>query len=66
LLQDYVDMFDSLRSLDPKNDIINRPGKTEGCWVWRCHLSLEKLLAAADFNALVQKMLTEAGRGKTY
>ena len=44
-IQDYVDMWQSLRSMNPKNDIINRPGQTDGCWVWRFHLNLDKLLA---------------------
>lgn len=44
-IQDYVDMWQSLRSMNPKNDIINRPGQTDGCWVWRLHLDLDKLLA---------------------
>ena len=45
--QDYIDMWENLRSLNPKNDIINRPGQTEGCWVWRCHQRMEKLLQVA-------------------
>jgi len=59
-------MWESLRSQNCKNDIINRPGQTEGCWVWRCHLRMEKILEATEFNAFLKKMLTEAGRGKAY
>jgi 4-alpha-glucanotransferase len=65
-IQDYIDMWQDLRSMDPKNDIINRPGHTDGCWVWRMHLRLEKLLEAKDFNSMIKKMLTDSGRGKTY
>ncbi len=65
-IQDYIDMWQDLRSMDPKNDIINRPGHTDGCWIWRMHLRLEKLLEAKDFNSMIKKMLAESGRGKTY
>jgi len=65
-IQDYVDMWESLRSQDAKNDIINRPGQTEGCWLWRMHLDMDNLIGATDLNGLIKSMLHEAGRGKTY
>eukprot|EP00961_Rhodomonas_salina_P024847 334592-Rhodomonas_salina.1 len=34
--QDYLDMWEDLRSKNCKNDIINRPGQTENCWVSAC------------------------------
>lgn len=33
--QDYIDMWEKLRSKNPKNDMINKPGTTDGCWVYR-------------------------------
>ena len=65
-IQDYLDMWEPLRSMNAKNDIINRPGQTEGCWVWRCAVRLEKLLAATDFNDMLKGMLVDSERGKTY
>jgi hypothetical protein len=28
-------MWEKLRSKNPKNDMINKPGTTDGCWVYR-------------------------------
>ncbi len=32
-IQDYIDMFEGLRSQNAKADMINVPGSTDGCWV---------------------------------
>lgn len=32
-LQDYIDMWEKLRSKNAKSDMINRPGSTDGVWV---------------------------------
>jgi len=65
-IQDYIDMWNDLRSKNCKNDIINRPGQTENCWVWRCHQRMETLINNDKFNGFLKKMLTDAKRGKTY
>ena len=37
IAQDLVDMWGGLRSNNPKSDLINKPGSTDGCWIWRMH-----------------------------
>eukprot|EP00282_Hemiselmis_andersenii_P005405 CAMPEP_0114134328 /NCGR_PEP_ID=MMETSP0043_2-20121206/14095_1 /TAXON_ID=464988 /ORGANISM="Hemiselmis andersenii, Strain CCMP644" /LENGTH=864 /DNA_ID=CAMNT_0001227953 /DNA_START=33 /DNA_END=2623 /DNA_ORIENTATION=+ len=62
-IQDYVDMWQKLRSPDPKQDMINRPGHTDGCWTWRCHLRIDDLLKEDNFNGFIHKMMGETKRG---
>lgn len=65
-IQDYIDMWGALRSQNPKNDMINRPGQTDGCWVWRCHKRMEDLIKEDAFNAFIAKNIKETGRGRAY
>lgn len=65
-IQDLIDMWGGLRSNDPKSDMINKPGSTDGCWIWRCHKSMEDLIGEGKFNDFVKKMNMDAKRGATY
>jgi len=65
-IQDYIDMFEDMRSQNAKADMINVPGSTEGCWVYRCHKRMEDLVTQDKFNAFVKKMLQTGKRGATY
>eukprot|EP00281_Chroomonas_sp_CCMP1168_P027736 CAMPEP_0206247986 /NCGR_PEP_ID=MMETSP0047_2-20121206/20113_1 /ASSEMBLY_ACC=CAM_ASM_000192 /TAXON_ID=195065 /ORGANISM="Chroomonas mesostigmatica_cf, Strain CCMP1168" /LENGTH=778 /DNA_ID=CAMNT_0053673569 /DNA_START=380 /DNA_END=2716 /DNA_ORIENTATION=+ len=65
-IQDYVDCWEKLRSKNPKNDMINRPGSTDGVWLYRCHLFMEDLLKEESFNDWLQKTTKETGRGVAY
>ncbi|KAJ1471613.1 glycoside hydrolase [Baffinella frigidus] len=65
-IQDYIDCWDALRSPDPKNDMINVPGSTEGCWIWRCHKNMEDLIKEDPFNGFLKGMVTKAQRGHAY
>ncbi len=45
-MQDYLDVSDTLRSVDPRDDRVNIPGtQTDINWTWRMRWSLEDLLA---------------------
>jgi hypothetical protein len=48
-IQDYIDMFEGLRSQNAKADMINVPGSTDGCWVRESSFaSCRHALIAAD------------------
>ena len=51
---------------NPKSDLINIPGSTDGCWVWRCHKSMEDLIKEDKFNDFISNMLKSSGVGRTY
>jgi 4-alpha-glucanotransferase len=65
-IQDYIDMFENLRSKNAKADMINVPGSTEGCWIYRCHQRMENLLNEDKFNGFLKKMLEDTKRGAVY
>ena len=65
-MQDYLDMWNPLRSQNAKNDMINKPGSTEGCWIWRCHKRFEDLMNEDGFNTFLKNLLRGAKRGVTY
>mmetsp|Transcript_59783 Transcript_59783/g.140742 ORF Transcript_59783/g.140742 Transcript_59783/m.140742 type:complete len:838 (-) Transcript_59783:164-2677(-) len=65
-IQDYLDMWNSLRSANAKNDMINVPGSTDGCWIWRCHKRMEDLINEDKYNDFLKKTLRDAKRGVTY
>eukprot|EP00960_Hanusia_phi_P068880 766957-Hanusia_phi.AAC.4 len=46
-----------MRSQNPKSDMINRPGSTDGCWIWRCHKRMEDLIDNSKFNDFIKNML---------
>eukprot|EP00181_Compsopogon_caeruleus_P003277 CAMPEP_0184684406 /NCGR_PEP_ID=MMETSP0312-20130426/15181_1 /TAXON_ID=31354 /ORGANISM="Compsopogon coeruleus, Strain SAG 36.94" /LENGTH=925 /DNA_ID=CAMNT_0027137549 /DNA_START=190 /DNA_END=2967 /DNA_ORIENTATION=- len=61
-LQDLLDMWDELRSKDPSQDAINRPGATEGVWVYRMPMTLEFLMKKDHFNTFILNLLRRTGR----
>ena len=61
-LQDWFSLYDGLRTSDPCADRINVPANPKHYWRWRMHVTLEELLFADEFNALVSQMITESGR----
>lgn len=50
-------MWNSLRSANAKNDMINVPGSTDGCWIWRCHKRMEDLINEDKYNDFLKKTL---------
>ena len=61
-LQDWLAMDGELRNPDPDSERINDPSDNPHYWRYRMHLTLEDLLGATQFNALLRKMTEEAGR----
>jgi len=64
-LQDLTDMWGDLRGNDPREDAINRPGETAGCWSWKMRMTLNQLNHRGDFNNFVAKLVERAGRFST-
>lgn len=62
-IQDLLAMDESLRHPDVDAERINIPAITPYYWRYRMHLSLEALTAANAFNAALQGLLRETGRG---
>mmetsp|Transcript_55312 Transcript_55312/g.115704 ORF Transcript_55312/g.115704 Transcript_55312/m.115704 type:complete len:839 (-) Transcript_55312:278-2794(-) len=65
-IQDLVDMWGGLRSQNPKGDLINKPGSTDGCWIWRMHKSMEDLIKEDKYNDFVRNMLKSSNCGRVY
>eukprot|EP00188_Purpureofilum_apyrenoidigerum_P006373 Plantae.Rhodophyta-Purpureofilum_apyrenoidigerum.ctg9816.p1 GENE.Plantae.Rhodophyta-Purpureofilum_apyrenoidigerum.ctg9816~~Plantae.Rhodophyta-Purpureofilum_apyrenoidigerum.ctg9816.p1 ORF type:complete len:960 (-),score=189.39 Plantae.Rhodophyta-Purpureofilum_apyrenoidigerum.ctg9816:292-3171(-) len=65
-IQDYMDMWDELRSSDPLKDMINRPGTTEGNWAYRMRLTLNELCQKSSFNKFLLDMVQRNGRMNAY
>ena len=61
-LQDWMSIDEHLRHPDPTFERINVPANSNHYWRYRMHLTLEELLEADDFNRLVQRLVTQAGR----
>ena len=61
-LQDWLAMDETLRAPDPHRERINIPAIPRYQWRYRMHLSLERLLAAVDFNTTLCDMITLNGR----
>ncbi|KAA8498859.1 4-alpha-glucanotransferase DPE2 [Porphyridium purpureum] len=61
-IQDLMDMWDELRSPDPRMDAINRPGTVEGCWAYRMKWSLSDLKGKSSFNSFLLNQLQDCGR----
>ncbi len=61
-LQDWLAMDETLRAPDPHRERINIPAIPRYQWRYRMHLSLERLLAAVDFNTTLYDMITLNGR----
>ena len=62
-LQDWLAMDGELRyGGDPADERINEPSDPDHYWHYRMHLTLEKLVAAGEFNSLVKSMISDSGR----
>ena len=61
-LQDWTSMDENLRGKDPQAERINVPANPKHYWRYRMPMTLEKLLAADEFNAKVQKMIDKSSR----
>ena len=54
--------FETLRAADPHKERINIPAIPRYRWRYRMHLTLERLLAAEDFNTTLCDMIALNGR----
>ena len=61
-LQDWLSMDETLRAADPHKERINIPAIPRYRWRYRMHLTLERLLAAEDFNTTLCDMIALNGR----
>ena len=61
-LQDWLALDDKLRAADANSERINFPANPNHYWRWRCHLSLEELLEAKEFNSTVATAVQACGR----
>ena len=61
-LQDWLSMDEALRAADPHKERINIPAIPRYQWRYRMHLTLERLLAAEDFNTTLCDMIALNGR----
>jgi 4-alpha-glucanotransferase len=61
-IQDLLAMDDSLRLSDPNAERINEPANPRHYWRYRMHLSVDELMKAKEFNALLQNMIKESNR----
>lgn len=55
-LQDWMAADESLRAADPESERINIPADPDHYWRYRMHVTLERLLAADDFNRTVRRL----------
>jgi 4-alpha-glucanotransferase len=61
-LQDLLGMDGALRRENPHDERINVPADPNHYWRYRMHLTLEKLLQAADFNRELRGMIERSRR----
>lgn len=61
-LQDLLAIDESLRHPDPDAERINVPAIMPYYWRYRCHLMLEELSAADEFNSRLARLLQATGR----
>jgi 4-alpha-glucanotransferase len=61
-LQDWLGIDPQLRHPVAADERINVPAIPRHYWRYRMHLTLEALLAAADFNREVSRLIADAGR----
>ncbi|MCS6929307.1 MAG: 4-alpha-glucanotransferase [Saprospiraceae bacterium] len=62
-LQDLLSIDGALRRQNPHDERINIPANPNHYWRYRMHLTLEALQKADAFNAELQQMIVESGRG---
>lgn len=61
-LQDLLGMDASLRRTHPADERINVPADPNHRWVYRMHLTVEELQAAAAFNQEISYLIQSSGR----
>jgi len=61
-LQDWLSISEKYRLPDQNAERINIPANPRHYWRYRMHLTIEQLLAADDFNAELQELITNSGR----
>ena len=61
-LQDWLATDGGLRRDDPDEERINRPDDPSNDWRYRMHLTIEELLASAEFNRSIKRMLRTSDR----
>ena len=61
-LQDWLATDGGLRRDDPDEELINRPDDPNNYWRYRMHLTIEELLASAEFNRSIKRMLRTSDR----
>ena len=61
-LQDWLSISEKYRLPDQNAERINIPANPRHYWRYRMHLTIEQLLAADDFNAELQELITSSGR----
>ena len=58
-LQDWLAVDESLRIANPAAERINIPADANHYWRYRMHLTLEELLSAEEFNAVIADLVTQ-------
>ncbi len=61
-LQDWLSVDGSLRRENPHDEQINNPAVSPYYWRYRMHLTVERLMDAKSFNALVKNKIIRSGR----
>ena len=61
-LQDWLSISEKYRLPDQNAERINIPANPRHYWRYRMHLTIEQLLAADDFTAELQELITNSGR----
>jgi 4-alpha-glucanotransferase len=60
-LQDWLAIDENIRRKNEDEERINIPADCSGCWQYRMHITVEKLLNENEFNAKI-KWLSERNR----
>ena len=58
-LQDWLAVDESLRIANPAAERINIPADANHYWRYRMHLTLEELLSAEEFNAVIAELVAQ-------
>ena len=61
-LQDLLGMDENLRRENPNDERINVPANPKHYWQYRMNMTLEDLIAATDFNKMLQESVVMSGR----
>ena len=61
-LQDWLSVDEKLRLPDADAERINIPANPRHYWRYRMHITIEQLLASADFNQTVKELVKNSGR----